>query len=154
MAKQISNKEIAKLISTEKIQNQNQLLERIEALGYSMTQSSLSKRLTKLRVKKKHGIYELSNTVEVGLRGLLKRIDEAPPNLLVLHTPPGHAHALAYQLDYISANDPSSVASLTEVEDTGFSEIIGTIAGDDTVLVVTSPEKLDELKEKLLKFWY
>ena len=154
MVKQIENNEIVRIISTEKIQNQNQLLEKIEGLGYSMTQSSLSKRLAKLRVKKKHGIYVLSNTVEVGLRGLLNRIDEAPPNLLVLHTPPGHAQALAFQLDYISAKDPNSIVSLTDVEDTGFPEIIGTIAGDDTVLVVTSPDKLGVLKEKLQQFWY
>jgi len=149
----MTNKEILKILATEQIGDQHELLKIIEGRGYSMTQSTLSRRLKKLGVKKKHGIYMAPNVVQGAMPGLLKRIDEAPPNLLVLHTSPGHAQALAYQLDYISANDPESVTSLTSSEDTGFPEIIGTVAGDDTVLIVTKPEHLRSLKEKISKHW-
>lgn len=152
----MNNKELLKIIATEEIGDQSVLLEKIKKLGYVMTQSTLSRRLSKMGVKKKHGVYIAPNSPEITISSLIKRIDEAPPNLLVLHTPPGHAHALAYKLDYISANDPDSTSTEVELDgqgDTGFSEIVGTIAGDDTVMVVVRPGQLENLKRKIVEFW-
>lgn len=150
----MTNKELLKIIATEEIRDQTELLKRVRSLGYEMTQSTLSRRLGKIGVRKKHGVYIAPNSPDIGIGNLIKRIDESPPNLLVLHTPPGHAHALAYQLDYISSNDPDSTSSDEgHIQDTGFPEIVGTIAGDDTVLVVTRPGQLEKLKQKIIKFW-
>lgn len=150
----MTNKELLKIIATEEIRDQSELLEKVKGLGHEMTQSTLSRRLTKMGVRKKHGVYIAPNSPDIGISTLIKRIDESPPNLLVLHTPPGHAHALAYKLDYISSNDPDSTSSLDDIaQDTGFSEIVGTIAGDDTVLVITRPGQLENLKQKIIKFW-
>jgi transcriptional regulator of arginine metabolism len=60
----------------------------------------------------------------------------AAQNLLVLKTSPGNANALAVALDN---------------ED--WSEIVGTIAGDDTVLIVApDTETAEKLRKKLLGF--
>lgn len=150
----MTNKELLKVIATEEIRDQSVLLERVKNLGYAMTQSTLSRRLKKMGVRKKHGVYIAPNSPDIGISSLIKRIDESPPNLLVLHTPPGHAHALAYKLDYISSNDPDSTSNLDENnQDIGFPEIVGTIAGDDTVLVITRPGQLEQLKQKIIEFW-
>lgn len=149
----MTNREILQIIASEEIKDQSELLKKIQDRGYQITQSTLSRRLRQIGVKKKHGVYIPPNVVEFPTAGLLKRIDEAPPNLLILHTLAGHAHALAYQLDYISANDPEAVRGSYTAEGTGFPEIIGTIAGDDTVFVATRPEKLKELKQKIIKHW-
>lgn len=149
MAKQIQDQDILKIISGETIRDQGQLLAKIKEAGFVMTQSNLSKRLKKLEIKKKHGVYTPPTTVDINIKGLLKRIDLSPPNLVVLHTLPGHAHALAYQLDYASFNDPDSISSSAGDGDTGFPEIIGTVAGDDTVIVVVVPGQGEMLKVKL-----
>lgn len=149
----MTNNELLKIIATEEIRDQSVLLEKIKKAGYTLTQSTLSRRLTKLGVRKKHGVYIAPNTMDISISSLIKRIDEAPPNLLVLHTPPGHASALAYKLDYMSANDPESTSNINVSEDTGFPEIVGTIAGDDTVLVITRPGELENLKQKIIEFW-
>ena len=44
-------------------------------------------------------------------------------NLMVIHTPPGHASMVAYDLDALRSP-----------------LLLGTIAGDDTILVVLAPE--------------
>ncbi|PWU05386.1 MAG: hypothetical protein C5B43_03385, partial [Verrucomicrobia bacterium] len=107
----MNNKDLLKIIATEEIRDQSELLEKIKQKGFEMTQSTLSRRLNKMGIKKKHGVYLAPNSPDISISSLIKRIDEAPPNLLVLHTPPGHASALAYKLDYMSANDPDSTSS-------------------------------------------
>lgn len=152
----MDNKKLLKLIATEEISDQNELLKKARELGYDMTQSTLSRRLHKMGVRKKHGVYIVPNSPDITISSLIKRIDEAPPNILVLHTPPGHAHALAYRLDYMSANDPDSTSGsldLDDNDDRGFNEIVGTIAGDDTVIVVVRQGQLEKLKQKIIEFW-
>ena len=57
-------------------------------------------------------------------------------NLLVLRTPPGHANAVAAALD--RADWP---------------EVTGTVAGDDTILIIAPDAKIaDGLRAKFLKF--
>lgn len=149
------NKELLKIIATEEIRDQTELLKRIKELGFDMTQSTLSRRLNKMGIRKKHGVYIAPHSPDITISSLIKRIDEAPPNLLVLHTAPGHAHALAYKLDYINANYadfPAISLESEENEDRGFNEIVGTIAGDDTVLVIVRPGELENLKRKFIEF--
>lgn len=152
----MNNKELLKIIATEEIRDQTELLTRIKELGFEMTQSTLSRRLNKMGVRKKHGVYIAPNSPDITISSLINRIDESPPNLLVLHTPPGHAQALAYKLDYMSANDPDSTSISLDIEasdDRGFYEIVGTIAGDDTVLVIARSGQLENLKRKIIEFW-
>lgn len=146
---QVENKILLDIISKESLRDQEELLQKIKKRGIEMTQSTLSRRLKKLGVKKRHGVYiAIPERMQSDLSRLIKRIDRAPPNLLVLHTLPGHAQALAYQLDYVSANDPQSLES--QNDETGFKEILGTIAGDDTILIVTANEQeLKQLQKKL-----
>ena len=61
------------------------------------------------------------------------KIDAAEPNLLVLHTHAGYASSLAENID----------RALTDLEGSG---VLGTIAGDDTVLlIVQNKEALQKI---------
>ena len=139
----MNDKELLELIRRHEIRDQHALMGMMK--GGGMTQSTLSRRLKKLGVRKKHGVYVVPAGVGGGMMtGVLLRVTVAPPNLLILHSPPGHAHALAYQLDNVSVHGG-------EGGETGFPEILATLAGDDTVFVATLPENLMSLKEKIEK---
>ena len=69
-------------------------------------------------------------------------IKVSQPNILVLHTLPGHANTLAIVID-----ERLSFEGKTEL-DNGYKHLCGTIAGDDTILVLADGSKDSLLKLK------
>ena len=125
--------QILKLVSSEPISSQDELRRRLFHMKVRVTQGTLSRDMSELRlVKTADGYKSLSNGDESGtpmpplgraLRDFL--VDLRPAfNLLVLKTPPSGAQPLAAALDAEK-----------------FKEVAGTIAGDDTVLVITPSRK-------------
>lgn len=127
---------ITSLISDAAIRSQTELLGLLEADGIQATQATLSRDLDELGAMKLRGvdggapIYRIpedggprpmtGGTGRVGrLVGELLVSWTASGNLAVLRTPPGAAQFLASAIDRA-----------------GFDEVAGTIAGDDTILVV------------------
>jgi transcriptional regulator of arginine metabolism len=128
---------IVELVSREQVRNQSELLGLLEAEGIETTQATLSRDLDELGAVKLRGadggipVYVIPDDgspvrgVEGGTGRLSKLLGEllvssdASGNLAVLRTPPGGAHYLASALDRAALND-----------------VVGTIAGDDTVIVV------------------
>jgi transcriptional regulator of arginine metabolism len=128
---------IVELVSREQIRSQTELLNLLEAEGIETTQATLSRDLDELGAVKLRGadggipayvIPEGGSPVRgvEGGTGRLARLlgdllvsADASGNLAVLRTPPGAAHYLASALDRAALHD-----------------VVGTIAGDDTVLVV------------------
>ena len=125
--------EIRKIISRGNVRNQEELLSALKVKGYDMTQATLSRDLKFLKVAKmphpaEGYIYVIPDfdTAEAkaegsadsflaeGFRGL-----NYSGNLAVMKTLPGYASSFAAVID--SANPY---------------EILGTIAGDDTILIV------------------
>jgi len=123
--------EIRRLIGNRNISSQEELMKMLEKQGYEMTQATLSRDLKYLKVAKmpddKAGyVYILPDkdqAVEAvefsgqGLSGLIS-LDFAQ-GMAILRTLPGHAGSIAYTLDNLGAY-----------------EIAGTIAGDDTILLI------------------
>jgi len=108
--------------------------------GLRTTQATLSRDLAELGVLKGAGGYRLQDgtpepsgdALDALARRLLAGIERAG-NLVVLHTPPGQASALAVQLDRTSMRG-----------------VVGTIAGDDCVFVATrTPTNAKELVRRL-----
>jgi transcriptional regulator of arginine metabolism len=90
-----------------------------------VTQSSISRDLKALRVVKVRGRYVTSSSLTPqsaieSLPGRIRRVAAAGPYLLVVNTPPGQASAIAVAID---RHD--------------WPEIVGTVAGDDTLLIAT-----------------
>jgi transcriptional regulator of arginine metabolism len=125
---------IVEVIRAQKVASQTALAELLAADGMQVTQATLSRDLEELRAVKARGAYVVPEDNE----GPLRPAEEAPArlvrllrelltgtaasgNLVVLRTPPGAAQYLA------SAFDRS-----------GLPDVVGTIAGDDTILVVAA----------------
>jgi transcriptional regulator of arginine metabolism len=123
---------ILQVLDGAAISDQGDLLARLAALGCELTQSTLSRRLKRLGVQKVQGRYRRA---EAGAQAMPEvRIQEVPPNLLVLRTAPGFAQALGLRLDV----DPVPGQ-------------VGTLAGDDTVFVAVLPERLAAVQAHLRK---
>ena len=138
---------ISELIRDRAVHSQTELLGLLEADGIATTQATLSRDLDELGALKVRGAYVIPDDgspvrgVEGGTARLARLLGEvltsadASGNLAVLRTPPGAAQYLASALDRAALND-----------------IVGTIAGDDTLLVVareplTGAELVDRLRE-------
>jgi transcriptional regulator of arginine metabolism len=125
MNKSYRQGQILKLIRTKRIPTQDDLARELkESYGIETTQVTLSRDVRELGLLKTPEGYRqldaapLKSDVET-IAGELLQDARAAQNLLVLRTLPGNANALAVALDK-----------------SDWPEIVGTIAGDDTVLVV------------------
>jgi transcriptional regulator of arginine metabolism len=125
--------QILRLVAGEHIGNQEELRRRLAARRLRVTQATLSRDLQELKlVKTADGYKSVPEHAEENLpipsltRALGEFLLDIRPaeNLLVLKTPPSGAQPLA------AAVDASK-----------FPEIAGTIAGDDTVLIITPNKK-------------
>src|ERR1041384_622456 len=119
MLKQTRQKRILNLIRAKPIGTQEVLRAHLERAGVPATQSSVSRDLEELGVVKHHGRYALPHANGDATRGLLS-LDLAGEVLIVARCLPGRA---------------SSVA--VEIDDAAISEIVGTLAGEDTIFVAT-----------------
>ncbi|SRR6056297_1493476 len=142
---------IRRLINGSNISSQEELLALLERQGFSMTQATLSRDLKYLRVAKmpdseKGYIYMLterqlnnpSENEDIPITGFVS-IDFAQ-GMAIMKTLPGHASSIAYALDNLNSY-----------------EIAGTIAGDDTILIiprdgVTKGDLTNLLKTKMPGF--
>ena len=123
---------VAHLIRARRIATQEELNEALRAEGFEATQATLSRDLAQLgarRVSDPNGgtRYELSEEQRRdGLDALGRLVASVSCNgsLVVIRTHPGSAPAVARVVDLA-----------------GISEILGTIAGDDTVFIAPSREK-------------
>jgi transcriptional regulator of arginine metabolism len=111
---------LLEILSQKKVRNQNTLAKLLADRGMKTDQSTLSRYLAKLGIEKKDGFYHLNQTKKEGVQ-----IVPVPPNLIVLKTLPGHAQALAFKLDNLPMPG-----------------LVGTIAGDDTVLCIVEGPKM------------
>lgn len=141
MSKSYRHGQILKLIRTQSVRTQDELAQELKKIGIGTTQVTLSRDLRELRLAKTPDGYREMEPEEVGpqLRLLaaefLQDIRTAQ-NLIVLKTAPGHANSVAVALD--SEEWP---------------EVVGTIAGDDTILVIAPDNATAEaVHKKLLQF--
>lgn len=143
MNKSYRQGQILNLIRRQRIQTQEQLARELARLGIQTTQVTLSRDLRELGLVKTSSGY--------------RQVEEAPrargpdfatvateflldirvaQNLVVLKTSPGNANTLAAALDREE-----------------WPEVVGTIAGDDTVLVVAPDNPTAQaIREKLARF--
>jgi transcriptional regulator of arginine metabolism len=126
---------IARMLETNAVTSQTQLVELLEAHDVRATQATVSRDLdelgaVKVRVPGGESVYAIPElphervAPEDHLRRMLSDWVAdigSSGNIVVLRTPPGSAHVVGSALDR-----------------SGLPEILGTVAGDDTVLVVVS----------------
>jgi transcriptional regulator of arginine metabolism len=135
--KQQRHNAIRELLIKTTIASQDELRLRLANRGFHVTQATLSRDIHELRLSKGPAGYFLPGAGEgdddslPGIREVLQSFGlevRQALNLLVLVTTTGSAQPIAAGIDY---------------ED--WPEVIGTIAGDDTVLIICPDEKQAEL---------
>ncbi|BCA93850.1 hypothetical protein TUM19329_02110 [Legionella antarctica] len=118
---------IINIIQNHKIAEQTELQHQLKARGYEVPQATLSRRLKKLKIAKVSGIYKVIDFVTSNVP-LVLSIHVSDYGLIVLHTEPGNANSLGYFIDQKYVNYHSC-----DEKNPG---ILGTIAGDDTLLLI------------------
>lgn len=136
--------QILKLVSGEPVANQDDLRRRLVHLGMRVTQATLSRDLRELKlVKTFEGYRPLSTaaaeetaapqTLGRALKEFLLDIRPAQ-NMLVLKTPPGGAQPIAAAVDAEH-----------------WKEVAGTLAGDDTILIITTSSRARAAVQKRME---
>lgn len=120
---------ILSIIQTHDIKEQADLQKILEERGYKIPQATLSRRLKNLNVAKVSGEYKIIDYNHPHLPIILN-MKVSDMGIIVLHTHPGNANSLAYFIDkkhvsFVPKENKKSV-------------ILGTIAGDDTVMIITN----------------
>jgi transcriptional regulator of arginine metabolism len=124
MGKTKRQQKILSLIRSRRIGTQQELSAMLERAGMAATQSSISRDLEELRVVKSHGFYTLPTAAEgPAARGLLG-LEPAGDCLVVAKCEPGLASAVAVEIDRA-----------------GIAEIVGTLAGEDTIFIAVPERK-------------
>jgi transcriptional regulator of arginine metabolism len=123
MNKRDRQQKILDFIRAKPLGTQEDLRTLLERAGVPATQSSVSRDLEELGVVKQHGYYTLPRTNGAAARGLLS-LDQAGDSLIIARTVPGHASPVAVEID---------AAAMPEV--------VGTIAGEDTIFIAVRDAK-------------
>ena len=125
---------IRQIVEREPVHSQEELRQRLQKMGFDVTQATLSRDIKELGLMKRaaDGAYQAGGTgahvpsspaaaavaLSRGLGEFLLSIDVAQ-QLIVMKTGPGQAQLLAIAVDRAQLGD-----------------VLGTIAGDDTILVI------------------
>ncbi|HET9066499.1 MAG TPA: hypothetical protein VFN22_11830 [Gemmatimonadales bacterium] len=134
---------ILELITTRAFRTQEELVEALMQEGWDVTQSSVSRDITRLGLVKREGIYvraamqrlqEIADPNERRIAESVLTVDTAGEALVVLHTPPGEAQRAGNALDLLA-----------------WPEIVGTIAGDDTIFIAVVHAEGQELVARRLR---
>jgi len=138
---------LKKIITEQGIGNQHKLFDELKKHGIDTTQATISRDLqemgfVKVRIKPGEYKYELLERASEGmiwdrLRLLFHNFVtdvKGTKNLILIKTTPGNAQGIASLIDGVTR-----------------SEILGTVAGDDTILVVIDTDKNRERIEKELR---
>jgi transcriptional regulator of arginine metabolism len=143
LGKKFRHGQILRLVDGQRIGNQEELRRRLAQQRLRVTQATLSRDLQELKLIKTPEGYKSAATLpedSAPLPPLARALGEflldirPAENLLVLKTPPSGAQPLA-----------------AAVDGSKFSEIAGTIAGDDTVLIITANRKARETLQRKIE---
>lgn len=119
---------ILQIVQCRKISNQEELLKQLSTKGFQVTQATLSRDIKQLKIAKVHDennayVYQLPDFTQQK-QPVQEQMQHHPNiefsgNLAVLKTRPGYANGIASDIDTHAPH-----------------EILGTIAGDDTILII------------------
>ncbi len=137
---------IIQLITNNDISTQDELTERLVALGFEVSQATISRDIKELNLIKVEGTNKKYKYAKIDISkhvmspqliNLFKQIMtsiESANNLIVLKTISGNASAAGMAIDQMK-----------------FPQVIGTVAGDDTLLIITKTSADAEIILKVLR---
>jgi len=146
--KQHRQQTLLRLVADKRLATQQDVVRALRAAGFAATQATVSRDIVELGLVKvaRDGAHVYAPPVTLPASGGIERLrrfcEEYPVqgavagNLVILKTPPGTANALAIALDT-----------------SGFSDVVGTLAGDDTVFVAAhNPARARGINKRLSEY--
>jgi transcriptional regulator of arginine metabolism len=146
LTKEERHAHIKQIVGQFSVETQEELQKHLEDEGISVTQATISRDIKELQLTKVVGptgryTYALPTTPPVyTIEGVRHRLMEVfvslarAQNMLVLKVLPGHAHSIAWLLDNLPDSD-----------------LVGTLAGDDTILLILPDNQAAERFEGTLR---
>jgi transcriptional regulator of arginine metabolism len=146
--KQHRQQTLLRLVSEKRLATQQDVVRALRTAGFAATQATVSRDIVEIGLVKvpRDGAHIYAPPAAMPASGGLDRLRRfceeyavqgaVAGNLVILKTPPGTANALAIALDT-----------------SGFSDVIGTIAGDDTVFVAAhNPARARGINKRLAEY--
>ncbi len=135
---------LKKVITEQEIGDQNLLLDILKKQGLETTQATISRDLEEagiVKVRVKHGIYKYAVQEKLSEDVIISHLTiffenfvisiKSTKNFILIKTTPGNANGVASLIDKLERK-----------------EILGTIAGDDTILIIIDTDKNRVMIEK------
>lgn len=139
MRKRVERQEvIRRIVRRERVRTQRDLVERLKFFGYKVTQATVSRDVTEMGLRKlPEGIYVLAEDLH-----LQRMISDLVTNVVV-----------ADKLVLVKASPGTAPGVAAALDAAGLEEVLGSIAGDDTVLVIArSDSDAASLMENVNKY--
>ncbi len=146
--KQFRQAAIVELVTSDAIHSQELLRKRLKRRGFDATQATLSRDIKELGLVKRaaDGAYQRVDVVQMQTMGpradvqravadYLKRVERVE-QMIVLKTDPGEAQLLALAIDRAT-----------------YDEVVGTVGGDDTILVIARHRRAAAEMVKRFETW-
>ena len=147
MTKKQRLNEILRLIDLYEIDTQEELTDRLNSLGYNVSQATVSRDINELNlIKKSTGIEKKYKYSKPNVTG-----GEIPDKIISLYKHVVLSVSSANNLIVIKTLGGNAGSAGMAIDAMHFPEVLGTIAGDDTLLIVTKTNSDAETIVKSLR---
>jgi transcriptional regulator of arginine metabolism len=137
---------IRELVGHSLVSNQDELRRKLRRRGFEVTQATLSRDIHELRLSKGPGGYSLPN----GNGASAANADDGPPSVAEMIEGFGLEVRQAMNQVVVRTTMGGAQPVAAALDRTGWPEVVGTIAGDDTVLVIClDPRRAAEVEARL-----
>ncbi|MBO7514045.1 MAG: arginine repressor [Lachnospiraceae bacterium] len=157
MKENARQKKILELLSSGTAQTQEEIVNYLHKEGFSVTQATVSRDLQKLNLNKvsekgKKSVYKIDESRRnIGFADDIKKMPDQMRRLLRVLTE-GYSHAdVAQNILVIKTASGMAMAVAAALDSLHFEEIVGSIAGDDTIFCVAKTGEEAVLLQKRIQ---
>jgi transcriptional regulator of arginine metabolism len=135
------------LVAHSLVSNQDELRRKLRRRGFEVTQATLSRDIHELRLSKGPGGYVLPNGSNSASAAMA---DDAPPSVAEMIESFGLRASQAMNQVVVRTVMGGAQPVAAALDHEGWPEVVGTVAGDDTVLVICpDPRRAGEVEARL-----
>ena len=125
---------IRDLVASSLVTNQDELRRKLRRRGFEVTQATLSRDIHEMRLSKGPGGYSLPNGNGNG--GVAAVVDDGPPSVAEMIESFGLRVRQAMNQVVVGTVMGGAQPFAAALDHEGWTDVVGTVAGDDTVLVI------------------
>ena len=146
MTKKDRLNKILSLIEEDEICTQEELTDRLTSLGYNVSQSTVSRDINELNLIKTEGVDKKYKYIAAN-----KSASKITPQMISLFKQITVSMQCANNLIVIKTLGGNASSAGMAIDDMHFPQVLGTVAGDDTLLVITKTNADAEIIIKSLR---